>query len=97
MISASRAKPPKRRLAIGLRLPSKCHHSSLCQDRRGRDRVLPILLVSIGTRLLLYGLIVASLLGAAVTWRYRIETTGVTLDRIGEAASEPVSSRKAVA
>jgi MFS family permease len=59
--------------------------------------LFPILLVSIGTRFLLYGLIVASLLGAAVTWMYRIETTGVNLDRIGEAASEPEASRKAVA
>ena len=59
--------------------------------------LFPILLVSIGTRFLLYGLIVASLVGAAVTWMYRIETTGVNLDRIGEAASEPVPSRRAVA
>jgi MFS transporter, putative metabolite transport protein len=59
--------------------------------------LFPILLVSLGTRLLLYGLIVASLLGAAVTWMYRIETTGVNLDLIGEAASEPEASHKAVA
>ena len=45
--------------------------------------LFPILLVAIGTRALLYGLVVASLLGAVVTWRYRIETTGVNLDRIG--------------
>jgi putative MFS transporter len=50
--------------------------------------LFPILLVSIGTRLLLYGLIVSSVLGAIVTWMYRIETTGVNLDHIGEAASE---------
>jgi putative MFS transporter len=59
--------------------------------------LFPILLVSLGTRLLLYGLIVASLLGAAVTWMYRIETTGVNLDTIGEAASEPETKRRAVA
>jgi MFS transporter, putative metabolite transport protein len=59
--------------------------------------LFPILLVSIGTRLLLYGLIAASLLGAVVTWMYRIETTGVNLDRIGEAASEPETSSRAVA
>jgi putative MFS transporter len=47
--------------------------------------LFPILLVTIGTRLLLYGLVIASLLGAVVTWMYRIETTGVNLDRIGEA------------
>jgi MFS transporter, putative metabolite transport protein len=59
--------------------------------------LFPILLVAIGTRMLLYSLIVASLLGAVVTWMYRIETTGVNLDRIGEAASEPETSRRAVA
>lgn len=51
--------------------------------------LFPILLATIGTRFLLYGLIVASLLGAGVTWLYRIETTGVNLDHIGEAANEP--------
>jgi MFS transporter, putative metabolite transport protein len=59
--------------------------------------LFPILLVTIGTRLLLYSLIIASLLGAVVTWMYRIETTGVNLDRIGEAASQPEPSRSAVA
>jgi hypothetical protein len=41
------------------------------------------LLVAIGTRALLYGLVITSILGAIVTWLYRIETTGVDLDRIG--------------
>ncbi len=45
--------------------------------------LFPILLTAIGTRWLLYGLVVTSLLGAVVTWLYRIETTGVNLDRIG--------------
>jgi MFS transporter, putative metabolite transport protein len=45
--------------------------------------LFPILLDAIGTRALLYGLIVTSLLGAVVTWLYRIETTGVNLDEIG--------------
>ena len=45
--------------------------------------LFPILLVSIGTRALLYGLVVTSILGAIVTWMYRIETTGVNLDEIG--------------
>jgi putative MFS transporter len=44
--------------------------------------LFPILLVSIGTNAVLYLLIVASLLGAVVTWMFRIETTGVKLDRI---------------
>ncbi len=45
--------------------------------------LFPILLAAIGTRALLYGLIVTSILGAVVTWLYRIETTGVNLDEIG--------------
>jgi len=52
--------------------------------------LFPILLSAIGTRYLLYLLIVASILGAIVTWMFRIETTGVKLDRIGgsEAAAQ---------
>ncbi len=53
--------------------------------------LFPILLDAIGTRLLLYGLIVTSLLGAVVTWQYRIETAGVNLDRLGEAEAEAAS------
>jgi MFS transporter, putative metabolite transport protein len=45
--------------------------------------LFPILLAAIGTRALLYGLVVTSILGAVVTWAYRIETTGVNLDEIG--------------
>lgn len=56
--------------------------------------LFPILLAIIGTRLLLYGLVVAFLLGAVVTWAFRIETTGVNLDHIGE---EPAESEKRVA
>ena len=43
----------------------------------------PLLLASIGTRSLLYGLVISSVLGAIVTWLFRIETTGVNLDSIG--------------
>lgn len=43
--------------------------------------LFPILLVAIGTAPLLYGLIVVNILGAWVTWHYRIETTGVSLDQ----------------
>ena len=43
----------------------------------------PILLASMGTRTLLYILALTSVLGAVVTWVYRIETTGVNLDQIG--------------
>jgi MFS transporter, putative metabolite transport protein len=49
--------------------------------------LFPILLDTIGTRLLLYGLVITSVLGAVVTWLFRIETTGVNLDHIGEAAT----------
>jgi MFS transporter, putative metabolite transport protein len=45
--------------------------------------LFPILLAGIGTRALLYGLVITSILGAIVTWLYRIETTGISLDRIG--------------
>ncbi|MGC2161027.1 MAG: MFS transporter [Silvibacterium sp.] len=51
--------------------------------------LFPVLLVTIGTRWLLYGLVLSSILGAIVTWVYRIETNGVNLDHIGEAADEP--------
>ena len=44
--------------------------------------LFPILLVGIGTQALLYGLIATSILGAIVTWMYRIETTGVSLDSL---------------
>jgi len=42
--------------------------------------LFPVLLATIGTQALLYGLIVTSLLGGVVTWLARIETTGVSLD-----------------
>jgi MFS family permease len=45
--------------------------------------LFPILLASIGTAALLWGLIVTSVLGAVVPWMYRIETTGLNLDQIG--------------
>ena len=44
--------------------------------------LFPILLDAIGTQTLLYGLIATSILGAIVTWMYRIETTGVNLDSL---------------
>jgi MFS transporter, putative metabolite transport protein len=45
--------------------------------------LFPILLADIGTRALLHVLVITSLLGAAVTWIFRIETTRVSLDKIG--------------
>ncbi|HTX59172.1 MAG TPA: MFS transporter [Verrucomicrobiae bacterium] len=50
--------------------------------------LFPILLSGIGTRNLLYGLVVTSLVGAWVTWQYRIETTGKSLDQIGSDPDE---------
>jgi putative MFS transporter len=44
--------------------------------------MFPILLKGIGQQALLLGLVVTSVLGALVTWWFRIETTGVNLDRI---------------
>jgi MFS transporter, putative metabolite transport protein len=44
--------------------------------------LFPILLDTIGTQALLYGLIVTSILGAAITWFFRIETTGVSLETL---------------
>ena len=55
--------------------------------------LFPILLSAIGTSALLYGLVVTSLLGAVVTWLYRIETTGVDLDALDVEA--PVETTRA--
>lgn len=43
----------------------------------------PVLLYDAGTDFLLAGLVVTSLLGALVTWWFRIETRGVNLEEIG--------------
>jgi len=45
--------------------------------------LFPLLLRSLGTKTLLYGLVGTSLLGALITWLFRIETTGVNLENIG--------------
>jgi putative MFS transporter len=42
--------------------------------------LFPILLKDIGTQALLFGLIIASLLGAVATWAFRMETRGVLKD-----------------
>jgi MFS transporter, putative metabolite transport protein len=49
--------------------------------------LFPTLMAAVGTRLLLYGLVVSSILGAVITWLYRIETTGVNLDLVGQTES----------
>ncbi len=46
--------------------------------------LFPILLKEIGTQALLVGLIATSLVGAIVTWLFRIETAGVDLETIGQ-------------
>lgn len=48
--------------------------------------LFPILLADIGTGPLLYILVGASILGAVVTWFFRIETAGVSLEEIGHSA-----------
>jgi hypothetical protein len=50
--------------------------------------LFPILLVDIGTQALLYILVGTSLLGALITWLFRIDTTGVSLEQIGTDPSE---------
>jgi MFS transporter, putative metabolite transport protein len=45
--------------------------------------LFPVLLAGIGIHFLLIVLIASSLLGAWVTWQFRIETTGVSLEDIG--------------
>jgi MFS transporter, putative metabolite transport protein len=49
--------------------------------------LFPILLTSMGTTSVLYILVVTSLIGAVVTWMFRIETKGVNLDQIGQEES----------
>lgn len=51
--------------------------------------LFPVLLQAIGTVALLYGLVVASLVGAVVTWLFAIETRGLNLESLG--ASEEIS------
>jgi MFS family permease len=51
--------------------------------------LFPILLADIGTSALLYILVGASILGAAITLAFRIETAGVSLEDVGRLAAEP--------
>ena len=45
--------------------------------------LFPVLLADAGINFLLSVLIASSLLGAWATWQFRIETTGVSLEKIG--------------
>jgi sugar phosphate permease len=42
--------------------------------------LFPVLLKTIGTQYLLYLLAGTSILGALITWRFRIETAGISLE-----------------
>jgi putative MFS transporter len=46
--------------------------------------LFPILLHEIGEQVLLWILVATSLMGAAVTWGCRVETTGINLDDVGK-------------
>lgn len=46
--------------------------------------LFPVLLKDIGTQTLLYILVGTSLLGAFVTWVFRVETKGVSLEKVGD-------------
>ena len=59
--------------------------------------LFPILLSTIGTSALLYGLVATSILGAIVTWLARIETTGVNLDALERADPGVPAPRRAAA
>lgn len=50
--------------------------------------LFPVLLSKLGIDILLYGLIAACILGAFITWRYRIETRRVSLESIDKHHSE---------
>lgn len=52
--------------------------------------LFPTLLHQLGTQALLIGLIATSILGAVVTWLFRIETAGVDLEKIG--AGQPAKT-----
>ena len=45
--------------------------------------LFPMLLADVGSQALLYILVGTSLLGAAITWAFQIETAGVNLETIG--------------
>jgi MFS transporter, putative metabolite transport protein len=50
--------------------------------------LFPILLKSIGTTALLWGLVVCFLAGAIVTYLFRIETAGVNLEDVGKITAD---------
>ena len=85
-----------REIASGAGLLSQAGRAGWAWSRVGGDAIdlakigavltaflFPVLLVSAGTDFLLMVLVATSLLGAWITWQFRIETTGVNLEEIG--------------
>jgi MFS family permease len=56
--------------------------------------LFPILLADLGASRLLYILAGTSLLGALVTWLFRIETAGVSLEAVGAEAAQQASAEE---
>ncbi len=54
--------------------------------------LFPVLLSDIGTAPLLYGLVCTCLLGAFVTWKFRIETMGANLEKMDAPSDRSVGS-----
>ncbi|HEY4794420.1 MAG TPA: MFS transporter [Mycobacterium sp.] len=59
--------------------------------------LFPILLKTIGTTALLWGLVVCFLAGAIVTYLFRIETAGVNLEDVGKEEAAPAKEEAAPA
>jgi hypothetical protein len=54
----------------------------------------PILLHTIGTVMLLYVLVCTSILGAAVTWIFAIETRGLNLESLGAGTTVQIHAKE---
>jgi nitrate/nitrite transporter NarK len=55
--------------------------------------LFPVLLSNIGTAPLLYALVGTCLLGAVVTWKFRIETMGADLEKMDVPSDDPVGRK----
>ncbi|EFK08915.1 transporter, major facilitator family protein [delta proteobacterium NaphS2] len=56
--------------------------------------LFPVLLADLGTKVLLYALVGASLLGAVVTLRFRVETKGINLEELGGITENSADARQ---
>ena len=56
--------------------------------------LFPVLLADLGTKVLLYALVGASLLGAVVTLWFRVETKGINLEELGGIAENSAEARQ---